>query len=72
MRLQRKMLKRKNLVFKEKSGTTTKLKLVAKFKKHYWLNFEALVLALYCFCGDNTKYRFLSKHWVQRKQQHGS
>ena len=25
-----------------------------------------------CYCGDNIKCRFLSKHLFQRMQQHGS
>ena len=34
-------------------------------------NFETLVLALCCYCGDNVKYGVLSKILFQRKQQHG-
>ena len=42
----------------EKSGAATKLKLVEKkhnekFKKHNQLYFGTLVLASYCYCGDN-------------------
>ena len=31
-----------------------------------------MVLALYCYCGDNVKYGFLSEHLFQRKQQYGA
>ena len=30
-----------------------------------------LVLELNCYCGDDVKYRFLSKHSFHRMQQHG-
>ena len=35
------------------------------------INFEALVLALYCYYRDNVKNGPLSKNLLQRKQQHG-
>ena len=44
---------KKNFIFKEKSRTVTKVKLVMKIKKHNQLYFGTLVLALYCYCGDN-------------------
>ena len=31
-----------------------------------------LVLEFYCYCGDNVKYKYLSKHLFERKQQHDS
>ena len=45
-------------IYKEKSGAVTKLKLVwkkrkQKLKKHNQLYFGTLVLASYCYCGDN-------------------
>ena len=49
----------KNVIYKEKfhlqrkSGTVTKVKLVTKIKKHNQLYFGTLVLASYCYCGDN-------------------
>ena len=49
---------KKNFICKEKSGTGRKVKLVAKIKKHNQLCFGTLV--------------FASKHWLQRKQQHGA
>ena len=33
--------------------------------------FETLVLAMHCYCEDNVKYRSLSKHLFQIKQQYG-
>ena len=44
---------KKNFICKEKAGNVTKLKLVTKIKKHDQLYFETLVLASYCYCGDN-------------------
>ena len=49
-----------HFIFKEKSGTGTKLELVQKkcnqtFKKHNQLCFGALVLALSRYCGDNAQ-----------------
>ena len=32
-----------------------------KYSMQYFY-FETLVLALYCYCGDNVKYGLLSKH----------
>ena len=53
------LLVKKNVIYKEiiickeKAGTVTKVKLVTKIKKHNQLYFGTLVLALYCYCGDN-------------------
>ena len=48
------------------------IKLVEEIKNNIGQpNFETLVLALYCYCGDNVKYALLSKTSFQRKQQHG-
>ena len=44
---------KKNLICKEKSGTVTKVKLVKKIKKLHQLYFGTLVLASYCYRGDN-------------------
>ena len=44
---------KKNFTGKQKSGTVTKVKLVAKIKKHDRIYFGTLVLASYCYCGDN-------------------
>ena len=43
----------KNFIWKEKSGTVTKVKLVTKIKKLNQLYFGNLVLASYYSCGDN-------------------
>ena len=43
----------KNIISKEKVGTVTRVKLVTKIKKHDQLHFGTLVLASYCYCGDN-------------------
>ena len=43
---------KKNLIYKEKSGTVTKVKL-RKFKKHNQFYFGTLVLASYCYCVEN-------------------
>ena len=47
-------------IYKEKSGAATKLKLVlclekvsSKFKKHDQVYLGTLVIASYCYCGDN-------------------
>ena len=45
---------KKNFVYKEKSGTVTKVKL-RKFRKHNQLYFQTLVLASYCYFGDNAQ-----------------
>ena len=37
----------------------------------FWNLALALVLPLYCYCGDNVKYGLLSKHLFQRKRQYG-
>ena len=34
-------------------------------------NFKGLILALYCYCGVNIKYRLLSRNLFQTKQQYG-
>ena len=48
------------------------IKLIEEIKNNIrQSNFEALVLTLYCYCGDNVKYRLLSKNLFQKKQQHG-
>ena len=44
---------KKNFIYKEKSATVTKIKSVTKMKKHNQLDFETLVLASYCYSGDN-------------------
>ena len=44
---------KKNFICKEKSGTVTKVKVVTKIKKLNQLYFGTLVLASYCYCGDN-------------------
>ena len=43
---------KKNFVYKEKSGTVKKVKL-RKLRKHNQLYFQTLVLASYCYFGDN-------------------
>ena len=50
-----------------------KISQLRKFIKYrpLQLYFRILVLALHCYCWDNVKYRLLSKHLLQRKQQHG-
>ena len=66
------LLIKKNVIYKEiviskeKAGTVTKLKLVTKIKKHNQLYFGTLALLLCIICG------LLSKHWLQKKQQHGA
>ena len=42
-----------NFICKEKCGTAAKVKLVTKIKKLNQLYFGTLVLASYCYCGDN-------------------
>ena len=44
---------KKNFICKEKSETVIKVKLVTKIKKHNQLYFGTLVLASYCYYGDN-------------------
>ena len=44
---------KKTFICKEKSGTAIKVKFVTKIKKHNQLYFAILVLASYCYCGDN-------------------
>ena len=44
---------KKNFIWKEKSGTVTKVKLVMKIKKDNQFYFGTLVLASYCYYGDN-------------------
>ena len=44
---------KKNFICKEKSGTSTKVKLVTKIKSLNQLYFRTLVLASCCYCGDN-------------------
>ena len=44
---------KKNFICKEKSRTVTKVKLVMKVKKLSQLYLGNLVLASYCYCGDN-------------------
>ena len=44
---------KKNFIWKEKSETVTKVKLVTKLKKHNQLYFGTLLLASYCYYGDN-------------------
>ena len=44
---------KKNFICEEKSGTAIKVKLVTKIKKHSQHYFGTLMLALYCYCGDN-------------------
>ena len=43
-----------NFIWKEKSGTVTKVKLVMKIKKDNQFYFGTLVLASYCYYGDNS------------------
>ena len=45
---------KKNFIWKEKSGTVTKVKLVMKIKKDNQFYFGTLVLASYCYYGDNS------------------
>ena len=45
---------KKNFICKEKSGTVTKVKLVMKIKKNKQFYFRTLVLASYCYYGDNS------------------
>ena len=42
-----------NFICYDKSGDVPKEKLVTKIKKHNQLYFGTLVLASYCYCGDN-------------------
>ena len=44
---------KKKIICKEKSGTVTKVRLVTKIKKLNQLCLRTLVLASYCYCGDN-------------------
>ena len=44
---------KKNFISKEKSRTVAKVKLVTKAKKLNQLYLGTLVLASYCYCGDN-------------------
>ena len=44
---------KKNFIYKEKSGTVTKVKLVTKIKKHNQLYLGTLLLVSYFYCGDN-------------------
>ena len=59
----------KNSISKEKAGTFAKVKLVTKIKKHNQLYIGTLVLLLW---RQHIKYELLSKHCLQRKQQHGA
>ena len=43
-----------NFIWKEKSGTVTKVKLVMKIKKDNQFYFGTLVLASYCYYRDNS------------------
>ena len=61
----------KNFVNKERCGSRKtkerkrfdhKIKLVEEIKNIRQPNFKASVLALYFYCGDNVKYRLLSKN----------
>ena len=45
---------KKNFICKEKSGTVTKVRLVSKIKKDNQFYFGTLVLASYCYYGDNS------------------
>ena len=45
---------KKNFICKEKSGTVTKVRLVLKIKKDNQFYFGTLVLASYCYYGDNS------------------
>ena len=45
---------KKNFIWKEKSGTVTKVKLVMKIKKDNQFYFGTLVLASHCYYGDNS------------------
>ena len=47
------MLYKENFICKEKSRTVTRVKLVTKIKKNKQLYFGTLVLASWCYCGDN-------------------
>ena len=44
---------KKNFICKEKSEAVRKLKLVMKIKKDNQFYFGTLVLASYCYCGNN-------------------
>ena len=65
---------KKNFICKEKSGTVTKVKLVTKIKKlrkssfilELWYKHHIAIVEI---TQKNTD--FLSKHWLQRKQQYG-
>ena len=52
---------KKSFICKENAGTVTKVKLVAKVKKHNQLYFGTLILASYCYCEDNVKLRTFFK-----------
>ena len=45
---------KKNLIFKEKSGTIAKVKLVTKIEKHNQLYSGTLVLLSYCYQGSHS------------------
>ena len=45
---------KKNFIWEETSGTVTKVKLVMKIKKDNQFYFGTLVLASYCYYGDNS------------------
>ena len=44
---------KKNFICKKNVGTVTKMKLIAKIKKHEQFYLATLVLATYFYCGDN-------------------
>ena len=70
----RSVIYRNTLDFK-KIQKQAKVKLVTKIKEHNKFYFGTLVLASYCYCGDNasnsnTDFFQNTGHWLQRKQQH--
>ena len=48
----------RNLIYKEKCYNSNEMKECN------------LVLVLHCYCGDNVKYGFLSRHFFQRTRQY--
>ena len=74
----------KKVIYKEKCGTAKKWKIKKRYHEisyqRKFIKFKygiqelyigTLVLALYCYCGDNVKNGLPSKHSFQRKQQYG-
>ena len=63
---------KKNFICKEKFGTVFKVKLVAKIKKFNQLYFGIWYYHHIVIVEITHKNGLLSKHWFQRKRQHGA